>query len=117
MKAGSKEDTEDADHISLLAHTLDQARSQQYNIGPTAGGIDFYGNTDTTEYMRFKRGTISTLSHRPKILIYNSTYLVSNISSIESDINVRQVKLWITIDTLWIIWKSDLTTEISRNFF
>ena len=45
------------------------------------------------------------------------SYLGSNISSTENDINTRRAKVWTTIDRLSVIWKSDLTNKIKRSFF
>ena len=45
------------------------------------------------------------------------TYLGSSVSSIENGINLRLAKAWTTIDRLTIIWKSDLSDKIKRNFF
>ena len=43
-------------------------------------------------------------------------YLGSIISSTESDVSIHLVKIWITIDMLSIIWKSDLSDKIKRGF-
>ena len=48
-------------------------------------------------------------------LVDKFTYL--GISSTESDINMRTVKTWTAIDRLSIIWKSDLSNKIKREFF
>ena len=45
------------------------------------------------------------------------TYLGSSVSSTEKDINTRLTKAWTAIDRLSIIWKSDLTDKMKRNFF
>ena len=44
-------------------------------------------------------------------------YLGSNISSTESDVNVRLTNVWNAIDGLSIIGKSDLSDKIKRDFF
>ena len=44
-------------------------------------------------------------------------YFGSSVSSTESDINMHLVKAWIVIDRLSIIWKSDLSDKIKRDFF
>ena len=43
-------------------------------------------------------------------------YLGSNISSTESDVNIRIGKAWTFIDRLTIIWKSDLFDKINQEF-
>ena len=45
------------------------------------------------------------------------SHLGSSISSTETDINTWLAKAWRTIDGLSVIWKSDLTDKIARNFF
>ena len=35
----------------------------------------------------------------------------------ETDIDTRQAKVWIAIDRLSVIWKSDLTDRMKRSFF
>ena len=41
----------------------------------------------------------------------------SSVSSTEKDIDTRQTKAWTAIDSLSIIWKSDLTDKMKRSFF
>ena len=45
------------------------------------------------------------------------TYLGSSVSSTENDINTRLAKAWMAIDSLWVIWKSDLSDKIKCSFF
>ena len=45
------------------------------------------------------------------------TYVGSNISSTERNVNNRIGKAWIATDKLWIIWKYDLFDKIKRDFF
>ena len=45
------------------------------------------------------------------------TYLGSSVSSTEKDIDTWLTKAWTAIDTLSIIWKSDLTDKMKRSFF
>ena len=45
------------------------------------------------------------------------TYLRRNISSTESDVNIRLEKAWKAVGTLLITWKSDLSDEIKQDFF
>ena len=60
---------------------------------------------------------ISTLSGKPLKLVDHLTYLSSNISSTESDVNIRLAKELTDIDRLSIIWKSDLSDRIKWDFF
>ena len=45
------------------------------------------------------------------------TYLSSNMSSTETDINIHIGKAWTATDRLMIIYKSDLTDKIKWEFF
>ena len=45
------------------------------------------------------------------------TYLSSNVSSTESNVSIHLAKAWTAIDRLSIIWKSDLSDKIKRDFF
>ena len=60
---------------------------------------------------------ISSLKGGPLKLENKFMYLGSSISSTESDINMRLTIPWNPIDRLSIIWKSDLSDKIKRNFF
>ena len=68
--------------------------------------------------MCFKqKGANPTLSGKPLKLVDQFTYLVSNISSTEIDVNICLAKAWNDIEKLSIIWKSDLSDKIKRDFF
>ena len=45
------------------------------------------------------------------------SYVGSNISSTESDVNIGLTKVWTAIGKLSIMWKSDLSSKIKRDFF
>ena len=45
------------------------------------------------------------------------TFLSSNISSTEINVNIHIGKAWTAIDRLLIIWKSDLSNKIKWDFF
>ena len=83
------------------------------NLYCIALSIGFHMNIDKTDYMCFKQeGAISTLNGRPLKLVDKFTYLGSNISSTESDVNINLAKTWTAINRISIIWKSDLSDEI-----
>ena len=64
--------------------------------------------------MCFKpKSAISTLSGKHLKIVD----LGNNISSTESNVNIRLAKVWKAIDTLSIIWKSGLSDKIKWNFF
>ena len=60
---------------------------------------------------------ISTLDGTPLKLVDKFTYLESSVSSTEKDIDTRLTEAWTAIDSLSIIWKSDLTDKMKRSFF
>ena len=62
-------------------------------------------------------GAISTFSGKSSKLVGLLTYLDCNISSTESDVYMRIVKAWTVINRLSIIWKSDISDKMKRNFF
>ena len=62
-------------------------------------------------------GDISTLDGTPLKLVHKFTYLGSSVESTEKDIDTRLTKAWTAINRLLIIWKSDLTDKMKRNFF
>ena len=75
-------------------------------------------NFNKTEFMCFnQKRIISTLNGKPQRLLDQFTYLGSNISSTESDVNIYPVKTWNIRDRLLIIWKSNLSNKIKWDFF
>ena len=62
-------------------------------------------------------GDISTLDGISLKLVDKFTYLGSSISSTEKDIDMRLTNTWTAIDSLSIIWQSDLTDKMKRSFF
>ena len=82
-----------------------------------AGGIGLPVNVDKTEYMCFNQGgCISTLNGGSLKVEDKFTYLGSCVSSTKNNVNMRLAKAWTAIDRLSIIWKSDLSDKIKRNF-
>ena len=87
-------------------------------IKRAAGGINFHVNTEKNECMCFnQRGDISTLKCGYLKQVNKFTYLRSCVSSTENVINTQLAKTWAAINKLSVIWKSDLTAKIKRNFF
>ena len=62
-------------------------------------------------------GDISTLKGGPLKLVDKLIHLGSSVSLTENYMNTRQAKAWTAIYRLSVIWKSDLTNKINRNFF
>ena len=63
------------------------------------------------------KGDIFTLDGKRLKVVDNFTYLGSDISSTERDINTRIGKAWTAMDRLSTIWKSDLANKLKRQFF
>ena len=111
-------DADYPDDLAFLANTLAQAEPLLHSLEQALGGIDLYVNANKTAYMYFKqKGAISTLSGKPLKLVDHFTYLSSNISSTESDVNIWLVKAWNVIDRLLIIFKPDLSVKLKWEFF
>ena len=94
-----------------------QAETLLHSLERAAAGIDLHVNAHKTEYMCFnQRSDISPLNGSSLKLVDKFTYLGSSVSSTETDINTRLVKVWTAIDKLSITWKSDLTDKMKRSF-
>ena len=101
-----------------VKYTPALAKSLLHSLERTADSIGLYVNTDKMESMCFnERGDVSTLNGSSLKLMDKFTYLENRVSSTENDINTRLAKVWAAIDSLWVIWKSDLSDKIKRNFF
>ena len=62
-------------------------------------------------------GNISTLNSCALKLVDKFTYLGSSVSSTGTDIDTWLAKAWTAIDRLSVVWNSDLTDKMKRNFF
>ena len=110
-------DTDYTNNIVLLANTPAQAESQLHSLEWATAGIGLHVNACKTEYMCFnERADISTLNGTSLKLVNKFPYQGSSISSTETDINTCLAKAGTAINLLSVIWKSDLTDEMKRNF-
>ena len=111
-------DADYADDIALLVNTPAPAETLLYILERAATGIGLHVNADKTEDMCFnQRGDFSTLNGSSLKLVDQFTYLGSSVSSTEADINTRLAKAWTAINSLSVIWKSDLTDKMKCSFF
>ena len=111
-------DADYADDIAILANTPNQAETLLHGLERATEGIGLHVNAHKTDYMCFNQtGDISTLDRTSLKLVDKFTYLGSSVSSNEKDIDTRLTKAWTAIDSLSIIWKSDLTDKMKRNSF
>ena len=92
------------DDLVLLANTPTEAESLLRSIKQAEGGIGLSVTANKTEYIFFKqKGAISTLRGKPLKLVVLFKYFGGNISSTESDVNIRLAKAGNATDRLSII--------------
>ena len=111
-------DADYADDIAILANTPNKAETLQHSLERAAAGIGLHVSAYKTEYMCYNQTCdITTLDQTPLELVDKFTNLGSSVPSTEKDIDTRLTKAWTAIDSLTIIWKSDLTDKMKRSFF
>ena len=111
-------DADYADDIAILANTPKQAETLLHRLKRAVAGISLHVNAHKTDYIFYNQtGDIYTLDGTSLKLVNKFTYLGSNISSTEKEIDTRLTKVWTAIDSLSIIWKSDLTDRMKLTFF
>ena len=114
-------DVNNADYIAFFFFFLQiptPAKSLLNSSEPAAASIGLHVNADKMEFTCINQeGAIFTLNGGPLKLVDNFTYLSSRVSSTESDVNIKLTNAWTAIDWLPIIWKSDLSDKIKRDFF
>ena len=108
-------DTDYTDDIELLANIPTQAESLLHSLEQAAGGLDLHVDSDKTGLCVLIKE--ATSPHLMEDLWNLFTYLGSNISTTENDINTLLVKAWTSISRLSVIWKSDLSDKIKCSFF
>ena len=88
------------------------AETLLYTLAQAAEDIGLDVIAHETEFINFKvKGAISFLSDKYLKLVNRLTYAGSNISSININVNMRIVSACNAIDSLSIIWLSDLTNR------
>ena len=111
-------DADYADDIAILANAPVLAKTLLHSLERAATGIGLHVNAHKKEYMCFNQtGDISTLNGSSLKLVDKFTYLGSSVSSTETDIDTWLTKARTAINRLSVIWKSDLTDKMKRNFF
>ena len=107
-----------ADDMAILANAPNQAETLLHSLERASVGIGLHVNARKRGYMCFNQtGDISTLNGSSLKLVDKFTYLGSSVSSTETDIDTRLTKAWTAINSLSVIWKSDLTDKMKRSFF
>ena len=97
---------DDVDDLALLANTP--------NLGESL--LHSRVSENKREFTCFKLGVISLVGKSLK-LAHHFTYLGSNITSTESNVNINPRKVRASIEKLTIISKSNLFDKIKRDFF
>ena len=111
-------DADDADDITIMENTPNQAVTLLHSLEQAAARIGLHVNAHKTEYVCYNQtGDISTQDGTSLKLVDKFTYLGSSISSTEKDIDTRLTKAWTAINRLSIIWKSHLTDKMKCSFF
>ena len=93
--------------VCVCERERDRERQRQRETMKT---ISVYLNTNETE-------VVSTLSGKLLDLVDQFTYLDSNISSTERNVNICIEKAWVAMDNSSIIWKWNSSDKIKRYFF
>ena len=96
--------------IVFLANTSTSAEALLHCLEQGVGGISLHMNIDKTEY-------ITALNSGSLKLVDKFTYIRSRVSSMENDVNARLAKAWTAIDKSLVVWKSDQSDKMKRNFF
>ena len=105
------------DDIASLANTTVLVESLLYSPERAAGSIGLHKNAVKTKSMYFnQRDDISTLNGGSLKLVDKFTYLGSSFSSTENDINTWLTKARIVTDRILVLWKSNISDKIKRNF-
>ena len=105
-------DADYTDDIAILENAPAQAETLLHSLERAAAGVGLHVNANKTEYMCFNQiGDIPTLNGSSLKLVDMFTYLGSGVSSTETSIDMRLTKAWTAIDSLSVIWKSDLTDK------
>ena len=103
-------DADYADDLVLLANTPAPAKSLMHSVEQAAKGIGLFMNSNKTVHV--SKSKRCHLLIKPLKFINQFIYISSNISSTESNVNICTGKAWSAIDSLTIIWKSDLIDKI-----
>ena len=111
-------DTNYTNDIVLLANSPTQLENVLHSLEQAAAGISLHVEAHKTEYIWFNQtGDISTLNGSSLELVDKFTYVGSIVSSTNTDIDTQLAKAWTDMDSLSVIWKSNLTDKMKWSFF
>ena len=104
----------------MLADVLKDATFLLHSIERTAKEIGHYLNADETEFICFNQDALEgmkSLNGKKIKQVEDFKYLGSYIASIEHNVNIRLGKAWDAPNELDKLWKSNLPSNLKRNFF
>ena len=112
-------DIDYADDIAVTADTIKDAEKMLHQIEEAAEDIRLKINSDKTEYMSLNSKSDNMISRNGNSIknVDNFKYLGSYIANTENDINTRIAKAWAALNSMNILWKSNLSENLKRSFF
>ena len=112
-------DADYADDIALIADNNTDAQKLLHLLEESAAIVGLHINATKTEYISYHQNDnpIDTINNTRLKRVNDFVYLGSNIASNEKDVFTRISKAWSALDRLKVIWKSNLSEEIKKNFF
>ena len=112
-------DIDYADDIAVTADTIKDAEKMLHQIEEAAEDIGLKINSDKTEYMSLNSKSDNMISRNGNSIknVDNFKYLGSYIANTENDINTRIAKAWAALNSMIILWKSNLSENLKRSFF
>ena len=113
-----------ADDIAVTTDSVNVAMTLLHNIEEKSSYIGLKINTDKTEYITLNQNqhgiqciTLKSREGHNIKRVEDFKYLGSYIGSTERDVNIRIAKAWAALNNMNVIWKSNLTDKLKRNFF
>ena len=112
-------DIDYADDIAVTADTIKDAEKMLHQIEEAAEDIGLKINSDKTEYMSLNSKSDNMISRNGNSIknVDNFKYLGSYIANTENDINTRIAKAWAALNSMIILWKSNLSENLKSSFF
>ena len=113
-------DTDYADDIAVTSNTLKYTNTLLMKIESAAKEIGLSINTDKTEYININQNNNMQMKSICGSVINEVEYfkyLGSYIRSTKRDVNIRISKAWAALNSMNIIWYSNLSTRLKINLF
>ena len=112
-------DIDYADDIAVTIDTIKDAEKMLHQIEEAAEYIGLKINSDKTEYMSLNAKSDNMISRNGNFIknVDNFKYLGSYIANTENYINTRIAKAWAALNSMNILWKSNLSENLKRSFF